>query len=133
MSEQLKGIPILLSPGELFDKISILQIKKERISDATKLANVNIELNELNKIAEEYINASDTLSNLCNQLKIINEKLWVIEDDIRDCERNSDFSESFIELARSVYFTNDKRAAIKKEINIFLGSLLVEEKSYQSY
>ena len=133
MSEQLKGIPILLSPGELFDKISILQIKKERISNATKLANVNIELNELNKIAEEYINASDTLSNLCNQLKVINEKLWVIEDDIRDCERNSDFSESFIELARSVYFTNDKRAAIKKEINIFLGSLLVEEKSYQSY
>ena len=122
-----------ISPGELLDKRSILEIKQARIQDKQKIEHINYEYRLLTDILDANITPSETLDSLYANLKSINEKLWDIEDDIRDCERNQDFSQTFIDLARSVYITNDKRAAIKKEINLFLGSSLVEEKSYQAY
>lgn len=131
MSNELFTIPI--SPGEMLDKITILEIKSERISDPDKLANVNRELEMLVTLWNKYVQEDETLSGLRQQLKSINEKLWDIEDDIRDEERNKRFGERFIELARSVYVTNDERANSKKEINLHLNSEIVEEKSYQDY
>ena len=122
-----------VAPGELIDKITILEIKLERISDKQKLTNVKIEYDILTKTRDESLTSSKELERLTLELKSINEKLWVIEDDIRDCEREQDFSDKFIQLARSVYFTNDKRAALKKDVNELLGSKIVEEKSYQEY
>ena len=122
-----------IAPGELIDKITILRIKSERISDETKLANVRIELDVLNKTRAEAVEESAKLTELDAALQAVNEELWEIEDDIRDCERNGDFSDTFIQLARAVYVTNDKRAALKKEINLLLGSAIVEEKSYAEY
>lgn len=130
---QLQGIPIAISPGELLDKISILDIKLEQITDTQKRANVQVEYDLLMSIVQQHNLLSKGIDNLYKNLKAINQELWDIEDDIRDCERTNDFSDTFIQLARSVYFTNDKRAAVKKQINIELGSQLVEEKSYQSY
>jgi len=121
------------SAGELLDKISILEIKSEKITQNEKLENIKNELQILQSIKEKTINSDNTILSLFNKLKNINSKLWVIEDDIRDCERNDDFNETFIQLARSVYKTNDVRAEIKKEINLYLGSNIVEEKSYQKY
>ncbi len=122
-----------IAPGELIDKITILRIKSERIADEAKLKNVRTELAVLNETLEKDVPASDELSRLDAALQAVNEELWVIEDDIRDCERAGDFGDEFIRLARAVYVTNDKRAALKKEINLLLGSTLVEEKSYAAY
>ncbi|KAA9130300.1 hypothetical protein F3N42_13255 [Marinihelvus fidelis] len=126
-------IHIPMSPGELLDKITILEIKSERMDDPAKLANVRTELDLLNATWRDAVNADDTVTRLHAELKSINEALWEIEDDIRDKERAKEFDDRFIELARAVYVTNDKRAAAKKELNTYLGSTIVEEKSYQDY
>ncbi len=126
-------ITVEIAPGELIDKITILEIKAERIIDAAKLENVQIELSTLETARDTAIAASAELCNLTSQLKTINEHLWDIEDRIRDCEREKDFGDKFVELARSVYKTNDKRSDLKREINRLLGSRLVEEKSYADY
>jgi hypothetical protein len=134
MSIQLSAsILTPVSPGELLDKLSILEIKTERIFDAEKLKNVKIEYDLLAQLSDAHIKKTDNIRGLYKALKDVNELLWVIEDDIRDCERNKDFSDTFIQLARQVYITNDKRALLKKEINQLLGSTIVEEKSYQNY
>ncbi|MFT6461485.1 DUF6165 family protein [Maricaulis maris] len=122
-----------IAPGELIDKITILRIKSERIEDEAKLKNVRTELGILNETLAKDVPASDELSRLDAALQSVNEELWVIEDDIRDCERAGDFGPEFVRLARAVYVTNDKRAALKKEINLLLGSNIVEEKSYAAY
>jgi len=126
-------ISVEIAPGELIDKITILEIKSARITDAAKVENVRIELSTLGNARDSAIAASAELTDLTAQLKAINEALWEIEDDIRDCERDKDFGEKFVELARSVYKSNDKRAALKRDINVLLGSRLVEEKSYSDY
>lgn len=127
-------IKVPVSFGEVLDKITILEIKSERIKDEEKVKNVRLELDELSKTWDEAIaGKAGDIAELRKKLKAINEKLWVIEDDIRDQERAQDFGPRFIELARSVYFSNDVRAAIKKDINLALGSKFVEEKSYQDY
>jgi len=130
MNHSLK-VPV--APGELLDKISILQIKAERINDPSALVNVQYELKLLTDLWESQNQHTETINQLRADLKGVNEQLWKIEDDIRDCERAKHFGDEFIELARAVYKTNDKRAAIKKQINLELGSAIVEEKSYQKY
>ncbi|RKQ68258.1 DUF6165 family protein [Oceanibaculum indicum] len=131
------AIQVPVSWGELIDKIAILEIKSERIADAAKLANVRTELTALADVRDANLPSEskvlDDLATLTADIKKVNEALWEIEDDIRDCERDKDFGEHFVELARSVYKTNDRRAALKRDINMLLGSALVEEKSYQSY
>ena len=122
-----------VSWGELIDKIAILEIKSERLTDEGKIANVRRELDELAAVRERHFPAHAGLAALAAELKAINEELWVIEDDIRDCERAKDFGPRFIELARAVYVTNDRRAASKRKVNDLLGSALVEEKSYAPY
>jgi hypothetical protein len=129
----MNEILIPISPGELLDKITILQIKSERIADATKVANVQTELGMLEKVWRETVNDDEQIRALTSELKSINEALWEIEDDIRDEERNRRFGERFIELARAVYVTNDERANAKKKVNLHLNSSIVEEKSYQDY
>ena len=126
-------IQVPVSPGEVLDKITILEIKSERISEQDKLANVQRELELLQASWLESVNVDDTVRRIHGELKSINEALWEIEDDIRDKERAREFDERFIELARSVYVTNDQRANAKKELNVYLGSEIVEEKSYQDY
>ena len=121
-----------ISLGELVDKISILIIKQKNITDKSKLDHVKKELDFLQKTLMNYIQKqeiNDFLENLIN----INSKLWEIEDDIRECERNKLFDQTFIDLARSVYFTNDERAKVKNDINKAFGSELVEVKSYEEY
>ena len=118
-----------ISWGELLDKISILEIKRERIGDAAALANVLNELRLLERAAEPVAGAAAIVA-LRARLKSVNERLWEIEDGIREKEREGDFGEDFVALARSVYQRNDERAAIKREINLLLGSDLIEEKSY---
>jgi hypothetical protein len=122
-----------ISPGELLDKLTILTIKLDNISDATKRANVQIEHTLLSKVADEGIPKSDNITKLNAALLSVNKELWDIEDDICDCKRAGDFGEDFIRLARAVYVTNDKRADLKKQINLALGSDIVEEKSYAEY
>ncbi len=129
----MEQISVPISPGELLDKISILEIKSERMKDEEKLSNVRRELALLNSTWSTRVAADDTVLRIHSELKNINEALWEIEDNIRDKERLREFDERFIELARSVYFTNDKRAAAKKALNVHLGSEIVEEKSYQDY
>ena len=129
----MKDIHVPISPGELLDKITILRIKSARMSDAAKLANVRAELAELEKTWQAAVGASADVSEDERALHAVNERLWVIEDDIRDKERAQAFDARFIELARSVYIENDERAAIKKRINVKLGSRIVEEKSYKPY
>ncbi|MFC1753696.1 DUF6165 family protein [Thermoproteota archaeon] len=126
-------ITIKIAPGELLDKITILQIKTERISDSEKLKNVKIELDILNQAKHDHIPESQEITDLETQLKHINETLWDIEDNCRECERHNQFNDRFIDLTRSVYKTNDKRAAIKKQINLLLKSDIIEEKSYARY
>jgi hypothetical protein len=129
----MNEILIPISPGELLDKITILQIKAERIADPAKVANVQTELEMLNQVWTAAVEADDAITALTAELKSINETLWEIEDDIRDEERNRRFGERFIELARAVYVTNDERADAKKRVNLHLNSTIVEEKSYQDY
>ena len=126
-------IHIPAAAGELFDKITILEIKAERITDARKLANVRAELAKLQLVRMQAAAETGELAALVAELKEVNGQLWDIEDRIRDCERAGDFGPSFVALARSVYHTNDKRAAIKRRINELLGSDLLEEKSYAAY
>ena len=126
-------IKVPVSFGEVLDKITILEIKAERIKDEAKLKNVRLELDELSVTWDEAVTDQSAIADLRKQLKAVNEELWVIEDDIRDQEAAQDFGDRFIELARAVYVTNDKRAAIKKDVNLALGSRFVEEKSYQDY
>ncbi|MDB3892468.1 DUF6165 family protein [Alphaproteobacteria bacterium] len=126
-------IHVPLSTGEVLDKITILEIKSERISDAGKLENIHNELSQLQPLVAGAPFDSDELKALIAELKSINEELWVIEDDIREQERESNFGEVFIALARAVYVTNDRRADVKKRINLATGSDLVEEKSYEDY
>lgn len=121
------------SPGEFLDKLTILEIKSERMSDAAKLANVRRELELLRSTWAASPLASRDVRALVAQLKAVNEALWEIEDRIRDQEAAGTFGTEFVELARSVYRTNDRRAAIKRELNVALGSELVEEKSYKPY
>ena len=129
----MNEILIPTSPGELLDKITILQIKAERMTDPAKLANVSNELDMLTKAWSEAVAVDTEITRLSAELKAVNETLWEIEDDIRDEERNKRFNERFIELARAVYVTNDKRANAKKKVNLHLNSTIVEEKSYQEY
>ncbi len=129
----MKNIHVPVSPGEVLDKITILEIKSERIGDPEKIANVKIELALLRETWAESVSEDSVIDDLHAQLKEVNEALWEIEDDIRDKERAKEFDERFIELARSVYFTNDRRSIIKKDLNLHLGSEIVEEKSYQDY
>ena len=121
-----------ISLGELVDKISILKIKQKNIKDENKLKHVEKELDFLQKILINYVKKEEIDIYLDKLIKI-NSKLWNIEDDIRDCERNKNFTQKFIDLARSVYFTNDDRAKVKSDINNFFGSELVEVKSYEEY
>ncbi len=130
---QAKPILVEVAPGELIDKITILQIKAERMADADKLKNVRVELDVLQAARDDAMAATDELAALTAQLKQVNEALWEIEDAIRDCEREQDFGPKFIELARSVYHSNDRRATLKRQINELLGSKLIEEKSYAAY
>ncbi len=129
----MNEILIPISPGELLDKITILQIKSERIGDPAKVANVRRELEMLNRVWHDAVETDAEIEALGAELKSINETLWEIEDDIRDEERNKRFGERFIELARAVYVTNDRRADAKKRVNLHLNSTIVEEKSYQDY
>jgi len=119
--------------GELLDKISILQIKSERISDPAKLANVRTELSALEKTWMAHPAGGKDIATLRAELKAVNEQLWDIEDAIRLKDKAGEFDGGFVELARSVYLRNDERARIKKAINLALGSVYVEEKSYQDY
>jgi hypothetical protein len=129
----MKDILVPISPGELLDKITILRIKAARMTDPAKVANVRHELSLLEKTWKDSGATAVDLGSAEADLTRVNEKLWVIEDEIRDEERAKRFTGKFIELARAVYFTNDDRAAIKKRVNILLGSSIVEEKSYQQY
>ena len=123
-----------VSPGELIDKITILEIKQERIKDVDKVKNVNLELELLESLWDGSVYQSSALVEKKRaELKSINEELWVIEDDLRLKESKAEFDRDFIELARSVYLTNDRRASVKREINLEVGSKLIEEKSYQDY
>ena len=127
------NVNLEISIGEFFDKVTILEIKKERISDAEKLVNINNELDALNDLLAKLPFSRDDVAKEVAELKSINEELWVIEDDIRDKESQKSFDQAFIDLARSVYFTNDRRSDVKRDINIKLGSDFVEEKSYEEY
>jgi vacuolar-type H+-ATPase subunit I/STV1 len=129
----MKDILVPLSPGELLDKITILRIKSARMTDETKLRNVRTELEALEQTWRDSGAAIPAVAEDEAALQRVNEELWDIEDRIRDKERAGEFDAVFIELARAVYVTNDERARFKKNINVTLGSRLVEEKSYQPY
>jgi hypothetical protein len=128
-------MPILapISAGELIDKITILRVKAERIGDPAKAANVRAELALLEATAAAALPVSEELDRLTAELTVINAALWDIEDGKRDCERRQDFGPAFVQLARRVYIDNDRRAAVKRAINLLVGSEIVEEKSYQPY
>ena len=129
----MNKILVEVSVGELFDKISILEIKKDKIKDEEKLKYIVDEYNLLKEQMVNKVKLNEKLSGLFNALKDINSKLWVIEDDKRLCEKNSDFGEKFIKLSRDIHFLNDKRASIKLEINNQTGSKIKEIKEYTSY
>ena len=129
----MNKIIVEVSVGELLDKISILEIKKEKIKDAEKLKFINNEHSILKNQLDENIKSDEKLNNLYQSLKEINSKLWGIEDDKRQCEKEKDFGEKFIKLSRDVHFLNDERAKIKLEINNHTGSTIKEIKEYTSY
>jgi hypothetical protein len=131
--DDVMAILIEVAPGELIDKLTILEIKKANIIDPAKLRNVQHEYDVLARVLSEQVPSSEALTGFTADLKAINEDLWKIEDDIRDCERDRDFGAKFIELARAVYHTNDRRAAVKRQINELLDSPIIEEKSYAAY
>ncbi len=125
---------IEVSNGEILDKITILVIKSKMITDPTKLKNINNELDELKPFLDVVgYESNTTVNSLVKELESVNEKLWNVEDKLRDKERSKQFDDEFIKLARDVYFTNDERARIKKNLNEVTNSKLVEEKSYQKY
>jgi len=126
-------ISVPVSWGELVDKITILEIKMDRILDEQKRANISRELKSLQAVFEKNCPEQERVGELKSDLRKVNEQLWVIEDDIRRCEKEKDFSQRFIDLARAVYINNDSRAALKREINTILDSELFEEKSYEDY
>ena len=129
----MNKILVEVSVGELLDKISILEIKQEKIKDPEKLKFINAEHSILKDQLDNNVKSDEKLNTLFNSLKDINAKLWVIEDDKRLCEKNSDFTEKFIKLSRDVHFLNDDRAKIKLEMNNHTGSKIKEIKEYQSY
>tara|TARA_B100000470_G_scaffold185141_1_gene150330 strand:+ start:84 stop:473 length:390 start_codon:yes stop_codon:yes gene_type:complete len=129
----MNKILVEVSVGELLDKISILEIKKEKISDTPSLKNINAEYSILKEQLEKNIQNDQKIDELFKSLKEINTKLWIIEDDKRTCEKNLDFGEKFIKLSRDVHFLNDKRAKIKLEINTHSGSKIIEIKQYTKY
>ena len=129
----MNKILVEVSIGELLDKISVLEIKKEKIKDPEKLKFINDEYNILNEQLKNNVKSDEKLDNLFKSLKEINSKLWVIEDEKRLCEKNSDFGEKFIELSRNVHFLNDNRAKIKLEINEHTKSKIKEIKEYTNY
>ena len=129
----MNKILVEVSVGELFDKISILEIKKDKIKDEEKLKYIIDEYNLLKEQMVDKVKLNEKLSGLFDTLKDINSKLWVIEDDKRLCEKNSDFGEKFIKLSRDIHFLNDKRASIKLEINNQTGSKIKEIKEYTRY
>ena len=129
----MNKILVEVSVGELFDKISILEIKKEKIKDPKKLKHINDEYNILDEQLKKNVNSDEKISKLFHTLKEINSKLWVIEDEKRLCEKNSDFGENFVQLSRNVHLLNDKRANIKLEINNLTGSKIKEIKEYTNY
>ena len=133
MINKSKKILTEISAGELLDKISILEIKLDKIKDKESLIEVNKEYESLKKTKNSNIQITTDINNLSNQLKEINLKLWTIEDKKRICEKNHDFGKTFIELARNVYLNNDKRAKIKSDINRLLGSNIKEIKKYADY
>lgn len=126
-------IHVPVSPGEVLDKITILEIKSERMTDPAQLANVRRELELLRETWESAVDVDETVEKLHAELRTVNEALWDIEDEIRDKEREKAFDERFVELARNVYITNDRRSRVKKALNLHLGSQIVEEKSYKDY
>jgi hypothetical protein len=129
----MNEITVPISPGELLDKITILRIKSQRMTDPRKLANVRVELEALEETWRSSAYASVDVETDVSALLAVNGRLWTIEDDIRDKERAKTFDEEFVRLARAVYIENDERAAIKRRLNVKLGSNLVEEKSYSQY
>ena len=129
----MNEIKVPVSPGELLDKITILRIKSARMRDAGKLANVRTELEALERIWSASPYAAVDVASEVSALLAVNERLWAIEDDIRDKERAQSFAGEFVRLARAVYIENDERAAIKRRLNVKLGSSLIEEKSYADY
>jgi len=129
----LENIEVPVSPGEVLDKITILEIKLERMTDPVKLQNVRTELGLLRASWSRSVQEDQVIRGLHVQLREVNEALWDIEDAIRDKERLREFDDHFVELARSVYITNDRRSHIKKDLNERLGSRLIEEKSYRPY
>ena len=129
----VRPILVEIAPGELLDKISILEIKAANIADSSKRANVLLELEQLSRVRDGHLPTSEKLAGLYAELKAVNQELWLIEDNIRVEELNKRFGDRFIELARSVYRTNDRRAALKREINLLLKSAIIEEKSYETY
>jgi uncharacterized protein YukE len=129
----MNEIKVPVSPGELLDKITILRIKSQRMSDPRKLANVRLELQALQETWTGSAYAAVDIEPDVTALMAVNERLWMIEDDIRDKERSQSFDAEFIRLARAVYVENDERAAIKRRINLRFGSTIVEEKSYKEY
>ena len=129
----MNKILVEVSVGELLDKISILEIKKEKIKNSKKLKFINDEYNVLKEQLAKNVKSDEKLNSLFKSLKEINKKLWVIEDDKRLCEKNSDFGEKFIKLSRDIHFLNDDRAKIKLEINNISGSKIKEIKEYTSY
>ena len=129
----MNKILVEVSVGELLDKISVLEIKKEKIKDSEKLKFINDEYNILNEQLKNNVKSDEKLDNLFKSLKEINSKLWVIEDEKRLCEKNSDFGEKFIKLSRNVHFLNDNRAKIKLKINMHTRSKIKEIKEYTNY
>ena len=129
----MNKIIVEVSVGELLDKISILEIKQEKIKDSEKLKFINNEHSILKDQLEKNVKSNDKINNLYQSLKEINAKLWVIEDDKRQCEKDKDFGEKFIKLSRDVHFLNDDRAKIKLEINNYTGSTIKEIKEYTNY
>ena len=126
-------ILVEIAAGELIDKMTILEIKMDRIKDEGKLRNIGAELETLRAARAQAVPESKELDRLSGELKKVNEDLWRIEDEIREHERAKDFGPTFVELARAVYLTNDRRADLKRKINELVGSRLVEEKSYARY
>ncbi len=129
----MADVMVPVSPGELLDKITILELKRDNIADDAKQAHIARELALLNGVRADNLPASQALDALVDALRAVNGALWRIEDDIRACERAQDFGARFVELARQVYRTNDRRAAVKNQINTLLNSRIAEQKSYAAY